>query len=130
MFKFTDNYEAARQANVEVRWPTPTAGQNVRVFQEGCTYVTTKDTIDVPSAGGGFSTSTCSRARRTRRAAGRCRTCCLWSAVSSASWVTVLTSMPRYGDDRVSISVAPNSTAPARTATITVRDRTVTIRQS
>jgi hypothetical protein len=38
--------------------------------------------------------------------------------------------MPRYGDDRVSIRVAANATGAPRTATIVVRDRTVTVRQS
>ena len=53
----------------------------------------------------------------------------MWSAVSSASWVTVLSSMPSNGDNRVTIRVAANSGAP-RTATITVRDKTVTVRQA
>jgi hypothetical protein len=129
VFKFSDNFDTARQANIEVRWPTPTAGQNVRVFQEGCTYVTTKDSIDVPAAGGDFNFDVF--ASPTNPACGGpLQDVCMWNAVSSASWVTVLTSMPRYGDDRVSIRVAVNGTGAARTATITVRDRTVTIHQA
>ena len=54
----------------------------------------------------------------------------MWNAVSSASWVTVLTSMPRYGDDRVFLRVAANGTGAPRTATVVVRDKTVTIRQA
>lgn len=129
VFRFTDNFEAARQANIEVRWPTPTAGQNVRVFQEGCTYVTTKDIIDVPAAGGDFNFDVF--ASPTNPACGGpLQDVCMWTAVSSASWVTVLTSMPRYGDDRVFIRVAANGTGAPRTATVVVRDRTVTVRQS
>ena len=129
VFRFTDNFDAARQSNIEVRWPTPTAGQNVRVFQEGCTYFTTKESLDVPAAGGDFNFDVF--ASPTNPACGGpLQDVCMWNAVSSASWVTVLTSMPRYGDDRVFIRVALNGTGASRTATITVRDKTVTIRQT
>jgi hypothetical protein len=129
VFKLSDNFEAARQSNIEVRWPTPTAGQNVRVFQEGCTYLATKDTIDAPAAGGDFNFDVF--ASPTNPACGGpLQDVCVWNAVSSASWVTVLTSMPRYGDDRVFIRVAVNGTGAPRTATVTVRDKTVTIRQN
>ena len=67
-----NNFDAARQANVEVRWPTPTAGQNVRVAQAGCLYGVSKDAIDVPAAGGDSSFDVVS-SRPIRPAAGRCR---------------------------------------------------------
>src|SRR5206468_6283033 len=35
---FTENYDAPREGIVMVRWPTPTAGQNIRVAQAGCRY--------------------------------------------------------------------------------------------
>jgi hypothetical protein len=128
-FRFSDNYEAARQGIIEVRWPTPTAGQNVRVYQEGCTYFTTTASLDVPAAGGDFSFDVF--ASPTNPACGGpLQDVCVWSAVSSASWVTVTTSMPTKGDQRVFFRVAANGTGSARTATITVRDRTVTIRQA
>ena len=128
-FRFGDNFEAPRQANIEVRWPTPTAGQNVRVYQEGCTYLATTSGFDVPAAGGDFNFDVF--ASPTNPACGGpLQDVCMWNAVSSASWVTVLTSMPRYGDDRVFFRVAANGTGAPRTATITVRDKTVTIRQS
>jgi hypothetical protein len=120
------NYEAARQANIEVRWPTPTAGQNVRVAQAGCLYGVSRDAIAATS-GGDYSFDVVSQP--TQSCGGALQNDCVWSAVSSAPWVTVLSSMPRYGDDRVTIRVAANSGAP-RTATITVRDKTVTIRQN
>jgi hypothetical protein len=125
------NYDAARQANIEVRWPTPTAGQNVRVAQAGCFYgVTAPSGPDpVPAAGGDFFFDVVSQSTDTS-CGGPLQNGCMWSAVSSASWVTVLSSMPRFGDDRVSFRVAANATGAARTATITVRDRTVTIRQA
>ena len=128
VFKFSDNYDAARQSNIEVRWPTPTAGQNVRVFQEGCTYSTGVDTILVASSGGTYNFDVF--ASPTNPACGGpLQDVCVWNAVSSASWVTVTTSMPTNGDQRVYFSVAANGTGKERTATITVRDKTVTIRQ-
>jgi hypothetical protein len=129
VFTFSDNYEAPRQGLIHVRWPTPTAGQNVRVYQEGCAYFTTTSSFDVPAAGGDFSVDVF--ASPTNPACGGpLQDVCVWNAVSSASWVTVTTSMPRFGDDRVFFRVAANGTGSARTTTITVRDRVVTIRQS
>jgi hypothetical protein len=127
IFKFTDNYEAARQGIIQVRWPTPTEGQNVRVYQEGCTYYTTAQILVAPS-GGTYHLDV--YASPTNPACGGpLQDACVWSAVSSASWVTVTTTMPRNGDDRVFFQVAANGTGKERTATITVRDRVVTIRQ-
>lgn len=127
IFKFTDNYEAARQGIIQVRWPTPTAGQNVRVYQEGCTYYTTAQILVAP-AGGSYNFDVF--ASPTNPACGGpLQDACVWSAVSSASWVTVTTTMPRNGDDRVFFQVEANGTGKERTATITVRDRVVTIRQ-
>jgi hypothetical protein len=126
-FRFSDNFDAPRQANIEVRWPTPTAGQNVRVYQEGCTYYTPAQILVAPS-GGAYHFDV--YASPTNPACGGpLQDVCVWSAVSSASWVTVTTSMPRNGDDRVFFQVAANDTGKERTATITVRDRVVTIRQ-
>ena len=64
---------------------------------------------DVAAAGGAFNFDVF--ASPTNPACGGpLQDVCMWNAVSSASWVTVLTSMPRYGDDRVFISVAINGT--------------------
>jgi len=123
------NYDAARQANIEVRWPTPTAGQNVRVAQAGCLYYAGPTFFDVPSAGGDYSFDVFSQSTDTS-CGGALQNGCVWSAVSSASWVTVLSYMPRNGDNPVSFRVAANGTGASRTATIVVRDRTVIVRQA
>jgi hypothetical protein len=123
------NYDAARQANIEVRWPTPTAGQNVRVAQAGCLYGVSRDAIDAPASGGDYSFDVVSQSTDTS-CGGPLQDACIWSAATSATWVAVLTQMPSNGDNRVSIRVAANGTGAPRTATIVVRDRTVTVRQS
>ena len=128
-FSLGNNFDAARQANIEVRWPTPTAGQNVRVLQAGCLYGVSRDTIDVPAAGGDVFFDVVSQSTDTS-CGGPLQNGCVWTATSNASWVTVLSSMPKYGDDRVSLRVAANGTGAARTTTVVVRDRTVTIRQT
>lgn len=55
---------------------------------------------------------------------------CLWAAESEVSWITVTTTMPRTGDDRVSFTAAPNEAAMSRSGTIRVRNRTVRITQN
>jgi len=128
-FTFTSNYDAARQGIIEVRWPTPTAGQNVRVAQAGCLYSVSRDSVDVPAAGGDFSFDVY-QTTTDINCGGPLQDACIWTAQTSASWITVLTSMPRRGDNPVSFRVAANGSATPRTAAITVRDRTVVIRQA
>jgi subtilisin len=56
---------------------------------------------------------------------------CSWSATSNASWLTITSGASGAGNGVVNYSVAPYTTwESARTATITVGDRTVTITQT
>ena len=129
-FSMTGNYDAGeRQANIEVRWPTPTAGQNVRVVQAGCLYGVTRDTIDVAAAGGDYFFDVVSQSTDTK-CGGALQDGCCWTAQTAAPWVTIRSTMPQCGDDRVSFRVAANATGAARSATITLRGKTVTIRQA
>lgn len=126
---FSENYDAPRDGVVMVRWPTPTAGQNVRIAQAGCVYSVSQATFSYPStaASGSFMVlqqslpSVCGGATQDR---------CLWAAVSSVPWITITTSMPRAGDDPVAFTVAANTTPQARTGQITVRDQVITITQA
>lgn len=124
---YTSNYLAPRRGVVMVRWPTPSLGQNLHVEQAGCRYGVSRDTVDVPSAGGGISFDVLQESE-PNTCGGPLQNACVWTARSDAAWVTVATSMPRIGDDRVSLTVAPN-TGAARTAHVTVGDGTVTISQ-
>lgn len=126
---YSDNYDAPREGVVMVRWPTPTAGQNVRVTQAGCRYAVTRDTFNIVAAGGAGTfdviqqsdPNTCGGATQDR---------CVWTAVSDAPWVTITSSMPRSGDNPVAFTVAPNDSAAVRVGKITVRDKTVVISQA
>ncbi len=46
------NYDAPRTGTIQVRWPTPTLGQNVRIAQAGCRYAVSKTAIGFAAVGG------------------------------------------------------------------------------
>ncbi|MCU0252243.1 MAG: hypothetical protein MUE61_18755 [Vicinamibacterales bacterium] len=131
-FSIASNYDAGeRQANIEVRWPAPTAGQNVRVVQAGCGYAVDTSSFPAafPVAGGDFSFWVFSSST-DNGCGGPLQNACFWTAQTTASWITILSQMPQYGYDRVSFRIAANGTGVLRTATITLRDKTVTVRQA
>lgn len=124
-----ENYDAPRDGIVMVRWPTPTAGQNVRVAQAGCLYAVTRSAFSFTAAAatGTFDVlqqampNTCGGATQDR---------CIWTALSDVSWITVTSAMPRQGDNPVAFAVAANDSTSARTGRLTVRDKVVVITQS
>ena len=128
-FRGTDNWEAPRTGVVEVRWPTPTAGQNIHVQQAGCTYGLSRNAFSFAIAGGTGAFDVVQQSDPTS-CGGPLQNACLWSAESDVPWITVAGSMPRTGDDRVTFTVAANTTGAARTGTIRVRDQVVTIVQA
>ncbi len=124
----SDNWEAPRDGIVMVRWPTPTAGQNLRVSQAGCLYAVTQTSISIGAAGGPGAFDVLQQSV-PNTCGGPTQNACLWTAQADVPWITILTSMPRAGDDRVSFTVAANTTGSPRTGRITVRDKTVVISQ-
>ena len=126
---FPDNYDAPRQGIVMVRWPTPTAGQNIRVAQAGCLYAVSRSAFSFTSSGGPGSfdviqqsePNTCGGATQDR---------CVWTAQSDVPWITITGSMPRSGDNPVAFTVATNDGSASRVGTITVRDKVVVITQA
>jgi BACON domain-containing protein/all-beta uncharacterized protein len=128
-FRVTDNWDAPRTGIVMVRWPTPTAGQNVRVLQAGCHYAVSYTVFDIVAAGGANSFDVFQQSE-PYTCGGALQNACLWTAVSDVPWIVVTSSMPRQGDDRVLFSVAPNTSGAARAGTIRVRDRVVRINQA
>jgi hypothetical protein len=126
--RYADNYLAPRHGVVMVRWPTPSLGQNLHIYQAGCRYAASPDSVDVPS-GGGIAGFDVFQESDPNTCGGPQQNACVWTARSDAAWVKVSTSMPRIGDDRVSLTVSPN-TGTARTAHVTAGDRTVTVRQA
>jgi hypothetical protein len=125
---FSDNYDAPRQGMILVRWPTPTAGQNILVSQAGCRYGVSRTAFSFVAAGGTGSfdvvqesdPNTCGGATQDR---------CVWTAQSGVPWITITSSMPRSGDNPVAFAVAANDSTVSRVGNITVRDKVVTITQ-
>jgi len=126
---FSDNYDAPRDGIVMVRWPTPTAGQNIRIAQAGCTYAVSQNSFPF-AASGGTGTFNVIQQSVPNTCGGATQDRCIWSAVSDVPWITISGSMPRTGDDRVTFAVAANATGAARVGRITVRDKVVVINQA
>lgn len=128
-FRVSDNYTDPRQGTVSVRWPTPTAGQNVRISQAGCRYAVSVASINIPVAGGSdrFNVITASD---PITCGGPLQDRCVWTATSDVPWISITTTMPQSGDNPVSFTVAPNGTGATRTGRITVRDKVVVVTQA
>lgn len=112
-----------------VRWPTPTAGQNLRIAQAGCRYAVSQSAFSFTAAGGTGTFSVIQQSDPTE-CGGATQDRCVWTAESQVPWITITLSMPRSGDNPVAFSVAPNGDTAPRTGTIVVRDKAVTITQA
>jgi hypothetical protein len=125
---FPDNYDAPRQGIVMVRWPTPTAGQNILVSQAGCLYAVSRSAFTI-AAGGGSGTFDVIQQSDPISCGGATQDRCVWTAQSDAPWITITSSMPRSGDNPVAFAVAANDGTASRTGHIVVRDKVVVITQ-
>jgi len=93
------------------------AGQAFTVLQDsGCSFVVSPEAVPAPAAGGGARIEVAAAAS------------CAWTAVSNAGWIGVTGSAGGSGNGTADLSVAPN-TGPARSGTVTVAARTVTVTQ-
>jgi hypothetical protein len=82
----------------------------------------------VPACGGDFYVSVYATSTDSN-CGGRVDENCTWSAQSHASWVTVLSPMPRHGWENFYFRVAANNDLKERTATITVQYRSLIVWQ-
>jgi Viral BACON domain/Putative binding domain, N-terminal len=125
--RVSDNWDAPREGVVEVRWSTPTEGQNLRIAQAGCLYTVSPSAISIGAAGGPGAFDLFA-SPVPNSCGGATQDACLWTVRADVPWITIPRSTGR-GDYRVSFTVAPNIAGAARTGTITVRDKTVVISQ-
>lgn len=127
--RYGDNYDAPREGVVMVRWPTPTAGQNIRIAQAGCVYALSQTALEVAAAG---TTATVNVVQQAVPSAcgGPLQDRCVWTARSDVSWIVITSSMPRAGDNPVSFRVDPNAGSAPRTGRVTVRDQALTVTQA
>jgi hypothetical protein len=126
---FSENYDAPREGIVMVRWPTPTAGQNIHVAQAGCRYAVSRSAFAIVAAGGTGTFDVIQQSDPTT-CGGATQDRCVWTARSEVAWITITSSMPRSGDNPVAFSVAANDGTATRTGTILVRDKSVTVTQA
>lgn len=116
--------ETPRSATLMIRWPTPTAGQNVSITQSGCRYAISLSTDNVPAAGGRRRVSVFGDP-----ATVDCMIGCPWAIANVAPWVHVSGSTTRAGDDDVFYDVDQNTTGYQRTAVIAIGPVTLTVVQ-
>jgi hypothetical protein len=126
---FTENYDARRQGIVKVRWPAPTAGQNVHVDQAGCLYAVSRSEFTF-TASAGTGTFDVIQMSDPNTCGGATQDRCIWTATSDVPWIKVTSSMPRSGDSPVAFTVDANTGASSRVGRITVRDKVVVITQA
>jgi len=122
------NFDAPRHGVIEVRWPTPTEGQNIHIQQAGCRYGVSTSALAI-GAGGGTLQFDVYQQTEPNACGGPLQDACVWTAVPDAPWLTMVTAMPVRGDGRVTLSVAPNP-GGLRTATVTIKDRVVVVTQA
>jgi hypothetical protein len=126
---FQENYDAPRSGTVMVRWPTPTAGQNLRLAQAGCVYAVSRAGFSIAAAGGTDSFDVFQQAQ-PNTCGGATQDRCVWTAAADVPWIAVAGSMPRAGDGHVSFTVGAHEGTTSRVGHIRVRDQVVTITQS
>ncbi len=128
-FRVADNYQAPRESRIEVRWPTPTQGQNVRVSQAGCLFALVQNSIAFGAIGGTGKIDVFASAS-PNGCGGPLQDRCVWSATSDVAWITITSPMPRNGDNSGSFTVVPNTSGAPRTGNIVVGDKTARVSQS
>jgi len=116
-FVVRENFTAnARQATFTI------AGLNFTVVQNGdfanCVYEISPIFANFPSGGGIGNVNVSVDSH------------CGWQAVSNASWVTVTSGNVGIGNGPVGYSVGVNTTGVTRTATITIGNKTLNVKQT
>ena len=106
------NTGAARSGTVTIAGQTFTASQD-----SGCTYIVAPENLTIPAAGASPRIDVTTAAE------------CAWTAVRNDSWISIVSAATGRGAGTIDLSVAAN-TGPARTGTMTVGGRTVTIAQA
>ena len=115
------NYSVAANTGTTTRSGTMTvASQTFTVTQAGqsCTYSISPASQSFGSSGGTGSVNVTSSAG------------CTWTAVSNASWITILSGASGSGNGAVSYSVAAYSGTTSRSGTMTVASQTFTVTQA
>jgi hypothetical protein len=94
------------------------AGRNFTINQaSGCSITLSQETVSAAAAGSPARIDVSTSAPD-----------CAWTAASTAQWIVVTAGAGGTGPGAVELSIAPN-TGPARSGTVTIGGRTVTVNQ-
>ena len=105
------NTGASRQGTLTI------AGKTFAVDQgSGCTFTVSPETIGAPAAGGPGHIDVTGAAS------------CAWTASSAAGWITIGSAAGGSGNGGIDVTIGANS-GPARSGTLLVAGRTVTVNQ-
>jgi hypothetical protein len=118
--------DATRRAPIEFRWETATAGQNVWVDQGGCRYGMDQTPRTYGPAGDPDEAVTVVM----QQVSPSCNLPCPWSATTDVSWIRILSSMPRAGDDVFRYAVDANTSGGSRQGRIFVANLVLVITQT
>ncbi len=124
----TENWDAPRTGMVTIRDGQGTRVADVSIAQAGCRYAALPASFTVSGVGGPRTFDVVQQSEPLA-CGGPLQSVCQWSALSTVPWISVLTSMPRVGDDPVTFAVSPHDGTEPRTGQITVRDQIVTVVQ-
>ncbi len=114
-------YNVATNTSVQARTGTVTVGGAVfTITQAGstCNFAVSPETLDIPPAGG-------SGVIRVTTTSG-----CEWTASSDSAWIRITGRIAGGTQGELQYTVDPNAAGSARTGTLTVAGRAITIRQN
>jgi hypothetical protein len=98
-------------------------------LQAGCRYAVSTASISMVAGGGGAQFDVFQQSD-PYTCGGPLQNACLWTAQPDVAWITVTTSMPQAGDNRVQLTIAANDSPVARSGNVRVRDQVVRITQA
>ncbi len=119
--------DATRRGAILVRWPAPTAGQNVWITQGGCRYAVAPTSVTVAASGGRVQVQVFAGSTNYVCDGPTQQSTCPWSASASASWVHVVTAGHQAGDGLLVLDVNPNNTGADRSSTVLVAGQSLTV---
>jgi hypothetical protein len=111
----TNTTPAARTGRISVEGQALTVNQSAG--SQSCNYTINPDSRQIGSSGGAVAVSV------------NVATGCVWTAVSNASWLTIVSGTTGDGNGSVNVDVAATN-GPTRTGTLTIAGRTFSVIQS
>jgi hypothetical protein len=126
--QISSNWDAPREGAVTVMSPQGAGAAEARIRQAGCYYGLSQEAMTFGPSGGQGMFDVLQQSD-PMECGGPLQNACWWSAVADVPWLSIVSTMPRVGDDRVTFVVAANGTGADRFGTITVRSKQLRVTQ-